>query len=789
MTARKAMQARLNTTDRTRAVTILASLLVAFTHAEPTPPWTEVDCDRRIVCFAPEASGSFLVTVPWRAADGALGIRPRDPRGRAMPARIVFQDDTTAAVLMVDPSSRRVPRTPVCGTLYYGSNLAPDTLPVEPPDADETAANTNADTTVADDAARSPSADPRADPLPVVVELVRVPGSSVPDTWDRMLYMFGNAPGRSVRLELPRIAPMDLAPKLERLDSDVPKERRRPPTAGRNIARFHTWMLCPETGTYRFALNAEGIAYLLVDGRQVAEAPFGSRFGGWHGGAAVGLTAGLHRLELFGLVNRHVRHAIGWIPPSAPANTPFAEVPADRCLSAWKAEGRAERIDRVLHPDFQFSTDRPYEFRGCDTRFHPVMLIDNSADWCAQALFATWEVDGVALAPTGSRFRHVFTNDATPMVTLHVRDTLGFEASCTKAIDLRRRVPLHFAVDAEVINLPATGYPEDVLQPVLRVTGNLPPAATLDIDWQVRRRAGATDSNQIVITALGNRPSDTRLGRFQAGDLTAIDWRVSHCGVVIRQGRARFCHPPFESVPVAADGLALLDGDGNRLVLVPHRFANPHVQPPLTQEQVFGDILGLDDMLIRHSRRRGDRRSVFERTLERLVDGPDHPTVTMLAPPDDAQTGVHAPLMTLVRAPDWIASHRHADLIVLSLALGDILAFRDADAFERQAATLTDLVGTALRKPMVWVTPPPYAPHRAALRPYAAAIQRIADARGIPVADLYSAFFGLSVSPFVTGYDLELTPEAEDLAAQIVARAMLSDPSQPKHHIRDLIRW
>ena len=75
------------------------------------------------------------------------------------------------------------------------------------------------------------------------------------------------------------------------------------------------------------------------------------------------------------------------------------------------------------------------------------------------------------------------------------------------------------------------------------------------------------------------------------------------------------------------------------------------------------------------------------------------------------------------------------------------------------------------------------------IRPYAAAVQRVADARRIPVADLYSALLGIPDSPFADDYGFELTVDAEALAAQLVARAMLSDSSQPKRRIRDLIRW
>lgn len=754
--------------------------------ARPTPPWDEPGYNRRLVCKADETVlDSFLVTVPWRAAAGPLSVVAYDRHRREVDAGIVFQNASEAAVLVRDstPAARPRFRPGDSYVLYYGTRPAPDARShLEPGEADR----------AADPAAAAPAApltdQTPVDPTPVVCTFVGVPGSAAPNAWERLLYMFGNGNPSSSRnnVYVSRLMPFD--PK-EAVTAGASGRRSTP--RGNSIVRMQTWVLCPASGSYRFAVDAHSLAFLLVDGEPAAEAPFAGGAGTWHAGQPISLTAGPHRLDVFGFAKRRVAVSVAWQPPSSTPEAPFQAIPAAAYLAPTHLDGRVETVTRVLHPDFHSSIGRPYVFRDCPEMFVPVTLVNNSADWTGAAMTAMWRTADGARIGSGSRLTTCLTGGRLHPVTLEVRNALGFTAQCRKIVDCRLLVPRYYAVDADLVDLPAAGYPDDVLQPALRVNGDLPPGVTLQLDWQVCRRGGATESHSRPIQRLGNQAAIVELGRFITGDLATLTWQLRHASIALREDRVRFLTPPFADVPRSAIGTAVRDAAGNRLVLVPYRFAGQSGQAPLRQAQVFGSILVLDDMLTRREGRCGDRRTVFERTLEWIVDGPDHPTVTVIPlladalPPDDH----HTALSKFIRVPAHIATQGRADIVVLSLGLADIVSLRNPDIFERQAAALTDLVGARLGKPMVWVTPPPYHPDPAAIRPYAAAIQRIADARRIPVADLYSALLGMPNSPFEAAFELELTAEAETLAAQLVARAMLADRSQAKSRIRDLIRW
>ena len=61
---------------------------------------------------------------------------------------------------------------------------------------------------------------------------------------------------------------------------------------------------------------------------------------------------------------------------------------------------------------------------------------------------------------------------------------------------------------------------------------------------------------------------------------------------------------------------------------------------------------------------------------------------------------------------------------------------------------------------------------------FAAAVRRVADARKIPVADLYTTFSGMKdlIHPYARGRDLVLSKEGQNVAAEIMARALVIPP-------------
>jgi hypothetical protein len=136
-------------------------------------------------------------------------------------------------------------------------------------------------------------------------------------------------------------------------------------------------------------------------------------------------------------------------------------------------------------------------------------------------------------------------------------------------------------------------------------------------------------------------------------------------------------------------------------------------------------------------------------------------------------TQAYGPLVKLVSVPAAIGPE--ADVAVLSVCLGDLLARRDPEVFEREAAALSDLLAGARNCPVLWVTPPPFPSMPGRTRPYAAAVKRVAAARLIPVADLFTAFKsrGAGMQDLFLGDNPALSGRGHELAARVIARALL----------------
>ena len=144
-------------------------------------------------------------------------------------------------------------------------------------------------------------------------------------------------------------------------------------------------------------------------------------------------------------------------------------------------------------------------------------------------------------------------------------------------------------------------------------------------------------------------------------------------------------------------------------------------------------------------------------------------------PPWEKYPEAYGPLVKLVQVPALIG--RDTDVVALSIGLRDFTALGETAAFERQIAALSDIVAVSMKRSVVWVTPPPYPGQSGRVREFAAAIRRVADARRMPVADLYTTFCGVrnEMSPFVSGQDLVLSEAGQNLAAQMIARALLQE--------------
>lgn len=603
--------------------------------------------------------------------------------------------------------------------------------------------------------------DSAQDLLPVSMEVFKPAANSVPTSRARMAYLLDQAAGPVQAAYLANFGRIDLS-------KDLPAERGVP---GRWIVRLKSIVLCPEDGVYRLALDCRDAGFVWVDGEPAAECPGEHDAGEWQEGPALSLKAGPHRIEALTMTRSPIVVRLGW---RLPGRGEIAPIPHASLLTAREvSDPRVETMTQPLQPDFAFTLMPAYSLRGGSVAFIPVSFTNTTQYWVTNTVRCRWRF-GSGPEAEGESVTRVFASPGRYPVTMEVRDALGFVGTCEKTVDCRQVQPRQYAAAADLIDLPATCYVDDQVSPRLLLTGSLPGSRSVDVQWEIQTRSGGRTvlSNAVV---LAGEPVRIPLTRMEAGDLASIVWHVKHGGADVASGTVKFMTPPFDEFPARVVGDSLFGSSGNQLVLLPYRHAGAFAQQPISTRQAFGKILCVDDFLA-SPELPGVGTTPFHRTLARMVDGSGKPVIAYASPPIwEKCPEAYGPLLKLVHVPAAVSPDM--DVVVLSVGLRDFTELKETAAFERQIAALSDLVAVSMKRRLIWVTPPPYPGQSDRVREFAAAIRRVADARRIPVADLYTTFCGArdDVSPFVEGQDLVLSEAGQSLAAQMIARALLQE--------------
>jgi len=598
------------------------------------------------------------------------------------------------------------------------------------------------------------------DPRPVALAGFGARGKSAPDTWRRLRFLYSRA-GHARETK-----------RVESTDGLVaPGEKAR-------MLEARTIILCPRAGRYRFALGSATAAGLEVDGNLRASAfdPYNGH--DWSTGGFVHLEAGLHKLRVLAWAAHGRRLRIGWRPPGASRVT---LIPRENLVTADAVEVyRVERIDRTLHADFSYDVRPAYSFFGDHPVFVPVLLRNQTRDWLPRSMTCGWRFGSLTRSGgepiSGNETTRTFVGLTEHWAELTARDDLGFVASRRKIIDCSAATPKMYTLGAQLALDGAAYYPGDHMQPVIRTSGKAPVNLAFALDCRVTAMDG-TESHLTRDIRLGKTPSFLHIPGMRAGEVRALQWSVLHEGVGLRGETIHFRAPPLGMPPVRLAADRLYDAQGDRVVLVAADASRARRQARITTEQAFGNITCVDDFLLAGSPRQVDAAEGFDRVLARLVDGPDHPQVRYVPLPDwEASAEGFGPLLKLLAVPEAIATG--TDVLILSIGLRDALRIGDARAFEREIAALADIVASGRNAPaIVWVTPPAYPDLEDALRPFALAIRRVAAARDMPVADCFTASRGTrqTRSRLFLRDALSLSREGQELAARIIARALLLD--------------
>jgi hypothetical protein len=548
---------------------------------------------------------------------------------------------------------------------------------------------------------------------------------------------------------------------------------RLPRGGGVRVAVLRSFLLCPRTGSYRFAVDCADAGFVVVDGEPVAAWPGEHEPRDWQLGAPVSLKAGVHRLDVYNVFDgKESRLRVGWQTPGR--RETVAVRAADLVTACEATETRDERLDRTLQPGFVATPVRAYSFRGTSSVFVEAQYRNITENWIASEMGVRWRFGDGATSEENNP-THVYTAADSFKVTLEVRDKLGFVAACSDPIDCRQIEPEEYAVSFELTGLPAACFERDKATPFLMLEGSVPPDTAVEASWERTDRAGKVERG-VQTVVLSGTAVFLPLPAVSAKDTDTLRWRVRHRQVTLEDETVAFVHVPFAVQPVRVEGDRLFDADGRRLVLVPDEAGGAFRQRPLDPASRFGRLVCVDDSLAVAGLAATNRCEPFPRILTRLLAGRVQEVRYAMLPEWDSFQESYGPLRKLVDVAE-VLRRNQADVAILSIGLRDILELKDVESFERQVAALSDLVAAKTRVPAIWVTPPPYssAPERSRL--FAAVIRRVAEARGIPVADLYTAFRCTADNRHVFFQEnpLMLSAGGHRLAGQQIARALVGE--------------
>ena len=417
-------------------------------------------------------------------------------------------------------------------------------------------------------------------------------------------------------------------------------------------------------------------------------------------------------------------------------------------------EVRIERSTQALQANFSADLLQAYSLRSSDAVFVPVRFKDTSESWLKSPMQVKWSFGDGQESDLKSAV-HVYGKPGCYRVALDIKDSLGFAGRCERVIDCRLVQPKEYAISGDVTSIPAVCYESDRVEPVLAISGILPRRIAASVSWEIRNWDGTVkeDSREINAETISDR---IPLGRTSAGAIASIKWRITHpCGELI-SGTVRFLRPPFADLPTRVTGDRLYGHGGEQLILLPSENAGSFVQPGIAPRR---DIVCVDDIGI--ATISGTSGEICLPGARRLRLQDDEDLVSAYAPP-----------YRILRLPSVVAASK--SVAVMNIACSDIIEKKDPAVFEREIAALSDIISVTMKTPLVWMTPPPYPPEPNSVRPYAAAIVRVAGTRGIPVADVYTAFMCSEDSSrfFEKGRNLDLSEDGRCLVERVIGRAI-----------------
>ncbi len=576
-------------------------------------------------------------------------------------------------------------------------------------------------------------------PISVIIQPISSRFRGTPNTVERLLYMQQSItrPGR--------ILPAAGFPP------SLPRDEHA------TVLKLCTYVLCPGEGAYGFRATSTRIVAGTVNGAPLT-----------NGQAIVNGPDCVPVQLLTAAPDGQTDVTLEWRPPGAPDYQPIP-------LSAFAGPALAvprkvERIDRTLQPQFEADTDTPYGFRYMPGVFYPLTLTDRSENWLPYEMNETWVFENGA-SDTNGNATHTFTNEGPHAITLALGDELGFTTSLTHVVSWESAIPKRHLLSAVPFPMAAAWFRSDILEPALLTQGNWPASLELRLTTRLTRLAGSNEMNSTLIPPT-HSPRITRLAACPAADFDTLEWSLSHLGVVLTNGIFAALHPPFPSRPVRLAVDRLEDDSGRQLVYVVPRRPAAFMTPSTPTN---APLMLIDDFIT--ARAAPDPSGTPEGFSPLLADALGEPVRILPLSDWREASDTWKPILKMAEVPG-LASTSTPSRILLALGGQDCALGVTPEQFERQAAALSDLLLQAGHR-VTWITPPPFPERPDKARLYAVAIRRVAESRGLPVADLYSLFAGAEsggAALFDPVFSSCLSPQGRRLAAERIAEQMRRPP-------------
>jgi hypothetical protein len=446
--------------------------------------------------------------------------------------------------------------------------------------------------------------------------------------------------------------------------------------------------------------------------------------------------------------------------------------------------GRLERRDESLAVLGAATCGQPYVFEGVTNIFVPVRLESRSVSRRGRPLHYRWQYADRELG-TNATLRVTLPAAATPaLVTLTVAEEGGATNRDVITLSTDMQPRYIYRVAGRLVGIPAVGYGADLVQPEIHVRATSPDDVDFKVAAAIETAAGG------ILNIVGRVDMERSWGRLvlpptAADSLRRIAWRVMLDGVTLDAGATRFDAAPFHGLPDALDGEALRER-GETVMLVA-RQASAGTVAPVAPLQPGQRLALLDGFLAVGAAADSNAVARLEARLGRAEESDSASAVVLQyvdlnAPACGPSFNGVVTLLPFTQTSAWLP----ADVVVVAPSFGALEQGETLAAFERRLSAFVGLLAGPGHAAVVLVTPPPFATLPGCVAPptgltppaarqMAELICRVADANGLPVVDLFTAFMTADNRHALLKGDA-LTPEGLELAADILRRALYGTP-------------